>query len=349
MADTATRIDATDRPQPWRAADIRAHIRAARAGTVRRRRRLLNLIPFLLLLPSVLFLGVGSFKSTAELQEYFTTCTGPKLLLACAAAALAWTAWLLTMLLRTWREAAAQPLAEPLATHRFRFSSAVASATTGTLLLWRSAGPAGPDGRVIPTTHLLEALDHFLAYLGFALLLLSLLAPFPPGAGLALAGSGAVGGLTPEGVLVAARLGIAGIALMAAGGAGGGVPGENGGSEEGERGKSRDDSIDETEKVFSPKERSEVKPVDAEFVDYAANLGHAAVEVELTHEYEEDHGMPFERYDSLLTVRDLDSNPERQEATARQIFERLSALGRYDLILVRDLQELLASSRPSSE
>ncbi|MEV2212959.1 hypothetical protein AB0H86_16150 [Streptomyces sp. NPDC050997] len=93
---------------------------------------------------------------------------------------------------------------------------------------------------------------------------------------------------------------------------------------------------------------AEVRPVDTQFIDCAANLGHAAVEVEFTHEYEDDHGMAFEQYDSLFTVRDFDSNLERQEATARQIFENLSALGRYDLILVRDLQELLASSGPAS-
>ncbi|WP_210585584.1 hypothetical protein [Streptomyces sp. GESEQ-35] len=89
--------------------------------------------------------------------------------------------------------------------------------------------------------------------------------------------------------------------------------------------------------------RGELEPVDEEFIDYAANLGHAAAEVELTHEYEEDHGMPFERYDSLLTVRDFDSDVKRQEAIARRIFDTLAATGRYDLMLVRDLQELLAS------
>ncbi|WLW52524.1 hypothetical protein [Streptomyces sp. YU58] len=89
---------------------------------------------------------------------------------------------------------------------------------------------------------------------------------------------------------------------------------------------------------------SEVGPANDEFIDYSANLGHAAVEVELTHEYEEDRGMPFEQYDSLLAVRDFDSDLKRQEATARRIFERLAALDRYDLMLVRDLQELLASS-----
>jgi len=36
----------------------------------------------------------------------------------------------------------------------------------------------------------LEALDNFLPYLGFALILLALLALFPPGGGLALAGTG---------------------------------------------------------------------------------------------------------------------------------------------------------------
>ncbi|WP_328873557.1 hypothetical protein OHT76_27665 [Streptomyces sp. NBC_00287] len=107
-----------------------------------------------------------------------------------------------------------------MATHRFRTASALGSATAGTLLLWRSLSEAGTDGPAIPTAHLLEALDRFLIYLGFALLLFSLLALFPPGAGLALAGSGAVSGLTAGALVTAGRLGIAGIALMAAAAAG---------------------------------------------------------------------------------------------------------------------------------
>ncbi|MFI6930272.1 hypothetical protein [Streptomyces sp. NPDC050287] len=190
VADTATRIDATDNPHAWSrpaAVHVRDRIRAARTGTAQRGRRLLlALIPFALVLPAILFLGVGSFKTTAGLQEYFTTGTGPQILQACAAAAVVWTAWLLTVLLRTWRQATTLLLAEPLAVHRFRVSTALSSATTGTLLLRRSTtSSGGPDGPVIPTSHLLEALDHFLVYLGFALLLLSLLALFPPGAGLA--------------------------------------------------------------------------------------------------------------------------------------------------------------------
>ncbi|MEU5886418.1 hypothetical protein ABZ835_06215 [Streptomyces sp. NPDC047461] len=92
----------------------------------------------------------------------------------------------------------------------------------------------------------------------------------------------------------------------------------------------------------------ELRPVEAEFVDRAGNLGHAAIEVEFAHEYEDDHGMPFEQYDSLLTVRDFEADMERQEATARRIFEQLSRLDHYDLLLVRDLQALLAVSGPSA-
>ncbi|WP_329335230.1 hypothetical protein OG866_15725 [Streptomyces sp. NBC_00663] len=134
-------------------------------------------------------------------------------------AALAWAAWQLTTLLRTWRRTviAVPLLAEPLATHRFRTASALGTATTGTLLLWRSLGAAGTEGRAIPTAHLLDALDHFLVYLGFALLLLSLLALFPPGAGLAVAGAAVTG----EGALGAAGGG------GSNGGGGGAGPGAN--------------------------------------------------------------------------------------------------------------------------
>lgn len=262
VADLATRIDATDNPHAWSSpaairVRVRAYLGAAGTGTAQRGRRLLlALVPWALVLPSVLFLGVGSFRSTADLQEYFTTGIGPKILQACAAAAMVWTAWLLTVLLRTWHRATTHLLAEQLAVHRFRFSTALSSATAGTLLLWRSITSSGSSvGPVIPTSHLLEALDHFLAYLGFALLLLSLLALFPPGAGLALAGSGTAGGLTAEGALLAVRLGAAGIALIVAGAGGGNSAGESDRSGEGDQGKSRDGSIDESEKAFSPKER----------------------------------------------------------------------------------------------
>jgi hypothetical protein len=90
----------------------------------------------------------------------------------------------------------------------------------------------------------------------------------------------------------------------------------------------------------------QLAPVNSEYIDYAANLGQAAVEVELSHEYEEDYGIPFERYASLFTVRDFGSDLARQEALAREIFERLASLGRYSLMLVLDLEQLIEKDDP---
>ncbi|MGW0910473.1 CdiA C-terminal domain-containing protein [Streptomyces sp. NPDC002784] len=252
VADIATRIDATDNAWAWRdASAIRRHMRASlnAQASGSRRRWLLTLVPCILALPAVIFLGVGSFKSTAELQDHFRTGVGPKILLAFAVAALAWIGWQLVTLIRTWQAATAHPLAEQLARHRFRIGTASGSAAAGGILLWRGLGEAGADGTAIPAAHLLEALDRFLVYLGFALLLLSLLALFPPGAAFAFAGA-TVTSEAAVAAALAARLGLAGVALMAVGAEGGrGGSGESGGANPGKG------SIDESEKSFSPKER----------------------------------------------------------------------------------------------
>lgn len=227
VAGITARMDASDNPRAWQTVNIRAWLKATRAAR-RSRERWLLLIPCVLVLPSLLFLGVGSFTSTAGLQEFFSTGSGPTILMGFGIAALAWITYQLTTLLRTWRTASAQPVGELLAVHRFRLGTALGAATTGTLLLWRGLGDAGPDGKAIRTFHLLDALDTFLVYLGFALLLLSLLALFPPG-GLALAGGGVVGALTAEAALNAGVLGAAGVVLMAVGAGGTGASESSGG------------------------------------------------------------------------------------------------------------------------
>ncbi|MER6305586.1 hypothetical protein [Streptomyces sp. NPDC001657] len=90
----------------------------------------------------------------------------------------------------------------------------------------------------------------------------------------------------------------------------------------------------------------ELRPAQDEFIDFSAPLDRAAVEVEVDHEYEEDHGIPFEKYDSMLTVRDFDRDIERQEVIAQQIFGNLAETGKYSLALVLDLQKLIDSAGP---
>ncbi|WP_343997562.1 hypothetical protein [Streptomyces thermocarboxydovorans] len=227
LTGITARMDASDNQAAWRSVNIRAWLRGRRRSRTSRA-WWLRLIPCLLMLPSLVFLGVGSFTSTAGLQEYFTTGQGPTILMGFAIAALAWIAYQLIVLLRVWRQASSQPVAELLATHRFRCGTAAGAATAGTFLLWRGLGSAGPDGRSIETLHLLEALDTFFVYLGFALLLLSLLALFPP-TGFALAGGGAVGAITAPAALYAGALGIAGVVLLAVGAGGSGAGGTGGG------------------------------------------------------------------------------------------------------------------------
>ncbi|WP_199924706.1 hypothetical protein [Streptomyces sp. WM6386] len=143
VAGITARMDASDNQHTWQTLDIRAWLKTARRDR-RSRERWLLLIPCVLMLPALLFLVVGSFTSTAGLQEFFSTGAGPKILMGFGIAALAWIAYQLTTLLRTWRLASAQPLGEALAAHRFRLGTALGAATTGVLLLWARAGRRGP-------------------------------------------------------------------------------------------------------------------------------------------------------------------------------------------------------------
>ncbi len=75
---------------------------------------------------------------------------------------------------------------------------------------------------------------------------------------------------------------------------------------------------------------------------YRADLGHTVIELETAHEFEGVPNMPFEQYPALVTIRNLDADKEREKQTAQDIFERLQAIGGYDLLLVFDFQRLLA-------
>ncbi|MEU8626747.1 PrsW family glutamic-type intramembrane protease [Streptomyces sp. NPDC048669] len=257
-ANIAARIDSSDRADAWQGLDIRSLLKKTRAGSGRWRWQLV--IPCLLALPSLIFLGIGSFHSTSGLQTYIATGPRPKILLYPALAALAWIAWQLTALLRTWRATAAQPIGEQVALHRFRITTALGSAAAGAFMLYRGLGGADvTTDTLLSSAHLLEALDQTLFWVGLLLFLVSMAALIGPGtglAGLALAGGGALGGLTVEAAVNAALLGSAGIVLMGASANGGFEGTESERAGRGNEGKgSSEGSIDETEKTFDPSER----------------------------------------------------------------------------------------------
>ncbi|MDT3398959.1 hypothetical protein RKE29_20315 [Streptomyces sp. B1866] len=138
------------------------------------------------------------------------------------------------------------PLAEALAVLRFRLWTALGGAVTGILLFVRlQNGMAPTDPAISNRLHLIDALDDFLAYAGFALLLLALLALIPTGGGLALATTGvAAGTMTAEAAVQAAAMGTLGIALMAA--PSGGASGDSTSPRESGQGSQQGDGAEST-------------------------------------------------------------------------------------------------------
>ncbi|MET7760860.1 hypothetical protein ABZS71_02020 [Streptomyces sp. NPDC005393] len=220
VAWSVAQIDASDREHAWRGVGLRDVVTAGR-GMRDWRRKWFVLISLGLMVPAVALLGVGSFPAAAEIQERFASGNGPYILVGFGIAGLLWTGWQLVLLLRAWRATLASPHGEVLATIRLRVWTAAGGCVTGVLLLLRLRDGVGPGDPVIRNLHLLEALNNFLAYLGFALLLIALTALIPPGGGLGLALAGArvgAGVITQEAAVHAAVYGALGVVLMAAAG-----------------------------------------------------------------------------------------------------------------------------------
>ncbi|MER7702051.1 hypothetical protein ABTX81_03995 [Kitasatospora sp. NPDC097605] len=85
-------------------------------------------------------------------------------------------------------------------------------------------------------------------------------------------------------------------------------------------------------------------PVEADHSDWGVKVGGTAFWLSFSHAFEEDAGIPFERYDAYLDVKDSDGDLVRQEATARRVYDALAATGRYRLALTHDLQRLIAAT-----
>ncbi|MDW6059738.1 PrsW family intramembrane metalloprotease [Streptomyces sp. FXJ1.4098] len=228
VAWTAAQIDASDREHAWRGVDLRAVLRAGR-GLRDPRRVWFVVVSLGLMIPALALLLVGSFPAAAEVQRYSGSGNGPYILVGFGIAGLLLTGWRLVRLLIAWRATLALPHGEVLAIIRLRIWVALGGCVTGALLVLRLGDGVAPDGPVIGNLHLLEALNNFLAYLGFALMLLALLALLLPGGGLALATTGVTAGvITTEAAVHAAALGTLGVVLMAAANGGEGEAGRSG-------------------------------------------------------------------------------------------------------------------------
>jgi hypothetical protein len=89
-----------------------------------------------------------------------------------------------------------------------------------------------------------------------------------------------------------------------------------------------------------------LRPVAQGPVNYSANLIDTALELQLAHDFEEDKGIPFERYQAVVTVRNFAGNKDRERATADRVFHELAAMRKYWLVLVFDLQMVLETAAP---
>ena len=81
-------------------------------------------------------------------------------------------------------------------------------------------------------------------------------------------------------------------------------------------------------------------------IAYAGEVEDAAVEVELSHDFEDDRGIPFSKYPVVVTIRAYDGDKAREQRLARDIFGKLCGHGGYSLLLVFGLQRLIDKCAP---
>lgn len=93
--------------------------------------------------------------------------------------------------------------------------------------------------------------------------------------------------------------------------------------------------------VASGAELEQVK-TSPESVMFGVRAGNFVIEVEFEHDFGDDFGISFSRYPIVITIRDVDSNKNREAETAKSIFDDLCTKGVGSLVLVFNLSTLLA-------
>ncbi|TDC60812.1 hypothetical protein E1200_29850 [Actinomadura sp. GC306] len=81
-------------------------------------------------------------------------------------------------------------------------------------------------------------------------------------------------------------------------------------------------------------------------IDFAGGADTVKVQVELSHEFDDDYGIPFSQYPVVVTVIDLERSAAREEVLARDVFNKLAEAGIYSMLFVHDLSVLIDRADP---
>jgi hypothetical protein len=189
----------------------------------------------LLVLPPVIYLVVGGFPFSRDVQSLARTTAGTWVVFAVAVAGLVYLAVLLRSLLRSRRAALAAPVGETSGRYLVRLGSGAGGLLAGVVLVFSGLfGGRGLDRVLVSNSHALDALGSLLIVLGLLLFLWGLFT-FPPLA-LVVTTLGTVEIIsTLTGAFVvttagASALGAAGVFLNEAADGSGGSSGGSGGS-----------------------------------------------------------------------------------------------------------------------
>jgi hypothetical protein len=238
LAAARDQLDAADSRDAWRG--VGRLSMSFGPGLLRRVWPLL--VWFALLVPSFLYLVVGSTPWAAGVQDALAhPVPFVALVVVPAVLVLALLGWQLVASARRLPAALRVPNGEVAARLQLRIATGLGAVGLGVLTFGAWLRGAAPDGRVLSNVHVLDALSSLLLVAGLALLIAAFVF-FPPSIGFVAAGTAGASVLVPTiavsgAFTTTAGLGVASILLsQAADGAGaggpsrGGQPGGSGGS-----------------------------------------------------------------------------------------------------------------------
>jgi hypothetical protein len=173
--------------------DLRQRLPIRQADRIRADGRVLRYWPVLLwavlMLPALIYFGLGTTPATAGAQRALAGPPGFLIMIVLLVVGLLWIAWQVLSALRLLHRALRAGYGEAAAIAQLQVFAGTGAAVLAVVNLLAWIRGAAPGQRVMAGAHVLEALDALLLYGGIALLLLAFIW-FPPVGAVALAGGG---------------------------------------------------------------------------------------------------------------------------------------------------------------